>query len=64
MSTKMILVRLASIMDPKLLEDLLKEYGLVKKFHFLEDWEKSILHAGKFSELTLAIVKSIVDKKR
>jgi len=63
MSSKMILVRLTSIIDPKLLEELLKEYDMVKKSHFLEDWEKSILHAAKFSELTLAIVKCIVDKE-
>jgi len=29
----------------------------------LQDWEKSILHASKFSEITLAILKNVIDKE-
>lgn len=61
MSTKVTLGKLSSVIDMKLLEELLKEYDIVKRFHFLEDWEKSVLHSGKFSELILAVVKNIVD---
>jgi hypothetical protein len=61
MSSKTILANLSSVMDQKLLEELLKEYDITKRFHFLEDWEKSVLHSGKFSEITMAIVKNIVD---
>jgi hypothetical protein len=61
MSTKMTIAHISSVIDKKLLEELLKEYDMTKRFHFLEDWEKSVLHSGKFSELIMAVVKNIVD---
>lgn len=61
MSIKMSVGKLSSVIDKKLLEELLKEYDIAKRFHFLEDWEKSVLHSGKFSELIMAVVKNIVD---
>lgn len=61
MSTKKILNDLSKAIDERLLSELLKEYDFAKRFHFLEDWEKSILHASKFSELALTVVKNIVD---
>lgn len=63
MSNKMILDKLSKVVADKLLNELLQEYDMAKKFHFLEDWEKSILHASKFSELTLAVIKNIVDNE-
>ncbi len=29
----------------------------------MENWEKSILHASEFSQMTLTVVKNIVDKE-
>jgi len=55
--------KLAKVVDNKLATELLKEYTLAKRYNFLGDWEKSILHAAKFAELSLATVKNIVDKK-
>jgi hypothetical protein len=62
-STKKIYDNFSQVIDNKLLEEILKEYDLTKRFHFLEDWEKAILHASKFSELALAVVKNVVDKE-
>jgi len=61
MSSKQTLDKLSSVISPKLLSELLKEYDMTKRFHFLEDWEKSILHASKFSELSLAVIKNVID---
>lgn len=61
MSIKEIIGNLSRTIDEKLLNELLKEYEWAKRFHFLEDSEKSILHASKFSEVTLTVVKNIVD---
>jgi hypothetical protein len=63
MSVQRISNEFAKIIDRKLIAELMKEYSMTKRFHYLEDWEKSILHAGKFSEITLAIIKNIVDKQ-
>lgn len=63
MSTQRISASLSKKIDEKLLSELLKEYDSTKRYHFLEDWEKSILHASKFSELSLAVVKNIIDKE-
>lgn len=63
MSIKGVYKNFSKVIDVKLSNELLKEYDLTKRFHFLEDWEKSILHAGKFSEVTMAVVKNIVDKE-
>lgn len=52
---------LSKRIDRMLIIELLKEYELAKRFHYLQDWEKSILHASKFSEITLAILKNIID---
>ena len=64
MSVQRISNEFAKIIDRKLIAELMKEYSMTKRFHYLEDWEKSILHAGKFSEITLAVIKNIVDKQR
>jgi len=53
----------AKVIDKGLIAELMKEYSITKRFHYLEDWEKSILHASKFSEIALAVVKNIVDKE-
>jgi len=62
MSRQTITHELSKVINEDLIIELLKEYDAAKRAHFLEDWEKSILHASKFSELSLAVVKSIVDK--
>jgi len=62
MSTKDIIEEISKVADRQLTLELLREYDLAKRSHFLEDWEKAILHAGKFTELVLATIKSIVDK--
>lgn len=53
---------LSKSIDKTLIIELLKEYRLAKRSHYLQDWEKSILHASKFSEITLAILKNVIDK--
>src|SRR4030042_6741579 len=63
MSKKKICNELSKVIDGELVQELLKEYDLAKRSHFLEDWEKTILHAGKFSEMSLAVVKNIVDSE-
>ncbi|TET26555.1 MAG: hypothetical protein E3J73_04320 [Candidatus Bathyarchaeum sp.] len=63
MSIKDISDKLSKKIDKRLTAELLKEYRMTKRHHYLEDWEKSILHAGKFSEVTLAVIKSILDKE-
>jgi hypothetical protein len=63
MSFKIVFDKFSKVIDKTLLHELLKEYDQAKKFNFLEDWEKSILHASEFSEMTLAVVKNIVDKE-
>jgi len=63
MSMKNISEEISKVIDKDLSNELLKEYDLARRFHFLEDWEKSILHASKFSELTLAVIENMVDEK-
>lgn len=63
MSIKKVFDKLSRVINEKLLAELLKEYELTKRYHFLEDWEQSILHASKFSEAALAVVKNIEDKE-
>ena len=63
MSIREIADRLAKVIDRGLVAELIKEYRMTKRFHYLGDWEKSILHASKFSEVTLAVIKNIVDKE-
>jgi len=55
--------KLSKRINGKLVAELIKEYNIAKRFHFLEDWEKAILHASKFSEVALAVVKNIIDKE-
>lgn len=62
MSRQIITHELSKVISEDLIIELLREYDTAKRAHFLQDWEKSILHAGKFSELSLAVVKNIVDK--
>lgn len=62
-SQKSIIDSLCNIISKKLLNELLGEYNTAKRSHFLEDWEKSVLHASKFAEVSLAVVKNIVDKE-
>jgi len=54
MSIQKISNEFAKILDKAVISELMKEYEITKRFHYLKDWEKSILHAGKFSEITLA----------
>jgi len=55
--------KFARVIDRGLTAELMKEYCMTKRFHYLGDWEKSILHASKFSEIALAVVKNMVDKE-
>jgi hypothetical protein len=63
MSIREISDRFAKVIDRRLIVELMKEYHMTKRFNYLGDWEKSILHASKFSEIALAVVKNIVDKE-
>jgi len=63
MSIREISDEFAKAIDRGLIAELMKEYRMTKRFHYLGDWEKSILHASKFSEIALAVVKNIVDKE-
>lgn len=63
MSIQEISNRLSKRINGKLVAELIKEYNIAKRFHFLEDWEKAILHASKFSEVVLVVVKNIIDRE-
>lgn len=63
MSEETIINQLSKTVNKDVLRELLKEYDLAKRAHYVEDWEKSILHASKFSEICLAVVKNIIDKE-
>ena len=53
--------QLSSKIDKSIVTELLKEYVETKKSWFLNDPEKTILHAGKFSEMTMVAIKNIFD---
>ena len=44
--------------DEKIIKELMKEYREAKRQHFLEKYSGAILHASKFSELVLALIKN------
>jgi len=44
--------------DKSIVDKLLEEYGIVKQEHLLGDDEKVVLHAAKFSDLVLALIKN------
>ena len=44
-----------------LIKDLLEEYNLAKKKQIMEDWSDSLVHYGKFVELSMAVIKQIYD---
>jgi len=49
--------QLENRIDKNLLDKLLKEYKEVKGGFFFQDWEKVGIHAGKFCEISIAILK-------
>ncbi len=52
-----ILNQLENHIDRNLLNRLLQEYKEVKENFFSQDWEKTGIHAGKFCEITIAILQ-------
>lgn len=51
---------IAQNIDKTIVNELIKEYRETKRQYRFEDYEKTILHAGKFVELTLAFIKNYV----
>jgi hypothetical protein len=44
--------------DKSIVEKLIEEYGIVKRAHLIGDDEKVVLHAAKFSDMVLALIKN------
>ena len=62
-STQKLISVLANKIDPSLLRELLSEYREAKEGNWLQDWEKSILHAARFSELVMAAIINITEHR-
>ena len=52
---------MSTSIDKSLIECLLHEYDLAKKKQIMEEWSDSLVHYGKFVELSMAIIKKIYD---
>lgn len=63
MSKEKIFIALSKEISPEVLTELISEYDIAKRAHYIGDWEKSILHCGKFSEISLAAIKNLTDKE-
>lgn len=46
--------------DKVVVNKLIEEYGIVKREHLIGDDEKVVLHAAKFADMALALVKNKV----
>ena len=44
--------------DKAIVDKLIEEYGIVKREHLVGDDEKVVLHAAKFSDMALALIKN------
>ncbi len=44
--------------DKTIVDKLIEEYGIVKHEHLIGDNEKVVLHAAKFSDIVLALIKN------
>lgn len=48
---------MSTSIDKSLIECLVHEYDLAKKKQIMEEWSDSLVHYGKFAELSMAIIK-------
>jgi hypothetical protein len=44
--------------DKSIVDKLIEEYGIVKQEHLVGDDEKVVLHAAKFSDMAMALIKN------
>ena len=56
MDQKLLVQQLGIHIQEDLVRDLLYYYEIIKTGFFLQDWEKTILNAGKFCEVTIKIL--------
>ncbi|MBS3105142.1 hypothetical protein J4234_02710 [Candidatus Woesearchaeota archaeon] len=52
---------LSEKIDPVITDKLIAEYINVKKYHYYNDIEKTILHGARFAECSLAAIKNQLD---
>lgn len=55
---------LENVFDKKVVETLLSEFLAIRKYYLLENWQQTILHAGRFAEVSIACVNSLVRKQK
>jgi len=54
-----IIGQLSHFIDRKIAEKLIEEYNEVKGGFIHQNWEKTVIHAGKFCEIVMVVIKHI-----